>query len=210
MVEDLSTVATIPGENLDRLSELLQQQTGFLTAEALAVLVSNCIADESQGAAAYNALQNLSPNAIPQVLATVESWRSATDQNRHRFPDERYAALQENLRALIREYPALDRMRKASRLRVATGNEFEGVAFICDARPVYNEARDDIEGLIALTTMKIVYQQQNQLTEEIEFVLTAEQLDDLIVRAKRAQDKLKVLRRKTEEWLPGGCVEGEG
>ena len=99
-------------------------------------------------------------------------------------------------------------MQKAKRLQVVLGNEVEGIAFICDARPVYNEARDDIDGMIPLTTMKIVYERQNGVTEEIEFVLTADELDDLITRAKKAQDDLKLLRRKTAEWLPGGCVDG--
>lgn len=209
MAEDLSAVATIPEDKLKQLGEILERQTGFLTSEALAKLVSESVPDEAQGSATFSALQNLRPEAIPQVLETIQSWRSANDQNKERLPDDRYAALQVNLPTLIREYPALNRMRKVKRLRASLGNEWEGVAFICDARPVYNEARDDIEGMIPLTTMKVVYERQNQLTDEIEFVLTAEQLDDLITRAKKAQDKLTVLRRKTAEWLPGGCVEGE-
>lgn len=67
MVEDLENVASIPAEQLNRLGELLQQQTGFLTAESLAKLVSECIADEDQGAAPCSALRNLPPDDIRQV-----------------------------------------------------------------------------------------------------------------------------------------------
>lgn len=209
MVEDLSEVAAIPTESLNQLGDALEQQAGFPTAESLAKLVSQFLPDEPQGSAAFSALQNLRRETIPQVLETLQSWRSTSDQNKARLPDDQFDALQKNLQTLIRDYPALNRMRKADRLRTALGNEVEGFSFICDARPVYNEARDDIEGIIPLTTLKFLYERQNRVTEEIELVLTPEQLDELILRAKKAQEKLTVLRKKTTEWLPGGCVEGK-
>ena len=194
---------------MKQLGDALEKQTGFLSTQALAQLVSASLPDESQGSAVFSALQNLRSETIPQVLEMVQSWRNASDQNKRRLPDDQYGSLEKNLPVLIREYRAINRMRKAERLRTTLGNEVEGFAFICDARPVYNEARDDIEGIIPLTTLKVVYEHQNQDTEEIEFVLTASQLEELISRAKKAQDKLAALRRKATEWLPDGWVEEE-
>lgn len=81
MAEDLRNVASIPAKQVNRLGELLQQQTGFLTAESLAKLVSECIVDEDQGAAAFSALRNLPPDAIQQVNETRDlEWIQSPEQ----------------------------------------------------------------------------------------------------------------------------------
>ena len=90
-----------------------------------------------------------------------------------------------------------------------TGNEIMGVMFVCDARPVYNENRDDIDGYVPLATMKILYQRQNADSEEIEFVMTPEEIDLLIERAQQARDKIQVLNRKLGGWLPNGTAGGQ-
>jgi hypothetical protein len=208
MVEDLRVVAEIDTENLQRLGELLTKQTGFLTDDRLVQLVGACVDDETQGTAVFNAVQNLSPSGYEQVLTMLRAWRESSEERRQQLPDDVFAALEQKLPVLIRDYPALNRIKKADRLRIAIGNEFERVVFICDARPVYNENRDCIEGLIPLTTMKLVYERQNSETEEIEIVLTSEQLKDLVSKAKKAEQKLTVLSQSIEEWMPQGCVYG--
>lgn len=209
MVEDMRAVANVATEDIERLGELLAQQTGFLTDENLATFVAECIADEEQGGSVFNALQNVRPGSVEQLLAMLRAWRESDEENRQQFPDEAFADLEQKLPLLIREYPALIRSKKADRLRNVLGNEFEGVAFICDARPVYNEQRDDIEGLIPLTTMKLIYERQNSESEEIEIILTAEQLENLVSKARQAEQKLTVLRESIERWIPDGCVDRE-
>ncbi len=208
MIEDLSAVAKIPAESIELLSQQLEQQSGFLTDESLMGLVSGCIADDAGATAAFNALQNLRPDAPDQILETVQAWRRANERNTQRFPDELFAALKQTLPRLVREYPALSRMQKADRLRNMLGDELKGVAFICDARPVYNDSRDRIEGMIPLTTMKLVYERQNLATEEIEVTVTPDQLRNLISEAQKAEKKLGTLRESIAEWIQGGCVEG--
>lgn len=209
MVEALRVVASIETANLERLADLLVQQTGFLTDEKLAKLVAECVDDEEQGSAVFNALQNVGPSGVDEVLEMLRAWRESDEQRRRQFPEESLADLGQKLPVLIRDYPALNRSKRADQIRNVLGNELEGIAFICDARPVYNKTRDRIEGLIPLTTMKLVYETQNLVTEEIEIVLTSDQLESLISEAKQAAQELATLRQSIIIWIPEGCVDNQ-
>ena len=202
MIDDLNKVADIPANTLQQLSQTLAEQTGRLSDENLVQLVARHIQDDSQGSAAFSALKNMPLESLDQILDAVDTWRNASEDHASHLSDDQYLAMREKLPILIRAYPALNRARKFDRLRIILGNELKWMAFICDARPVYNDARDDIEEMIPLTTMKIVYEKQNQLPEEIELLVTAEQLVDLISKAQKAQQKLTVLHNKLIEWLP--------
>lgn len=209
MLEDLSVLATIPEDLLTKLARTLEEQSGFLTTEKLAELVTEAVPDETQGSAAFNAIQNLRAEAMPQLMEMLETWRNQDEANRRVLSDEQHAIVKKHLPILIREYPAIDRMQKAEWLKNVLGNEVKGLAFICDARPVYNKPQDDIEGFIPLATLKVVYERQNLDDEEIEFVLSESALEHLINEAKKAQQKLSVLKSRVDSWMPGGCVEVE-
>lgn len=211
MAEDLSLLAQVPTDQLTRLISALQEQAGFISEKGLVQLIEQFVPDETHGAATFNALQNLRQDSTPQVLETLHNWRNASEKNKARLSDDAYSALQEKLETLIRDYPALKRMRKANTLRSMLGNEVQGFIFVCDLRPVYKDPKkDDIEGLIPLVTLKVFYERQNMLTEEVELLLTSEQLEGLIFRATEAKKKLDVLCDKVIQWLPEGLVKEEG
>lgn len=201
MVNDLLGVSSIDAVQIEKLSEALQAETGFLTEERLTEIVAEHIQDETQASAAASAIQNLRPNVLDQVLAMLGGWRESNQANADRFSNEAFAALQEKLPLLVREYPALSRMRKANRLRGVIGNDLEKVEFICDARPVFDTERERIEGLLALTTLKLVYERQNGVTEEVAILLTSEQLEDLTTKAQKAQKKIRVLEQSFAQWI---------
>ena len=207
MLADLRIVATIPGDTLKQLAKALESQTGFLNADACAELIGQLVPDETQRDAAFNAIQNLRPEALEQLVSVIGKWRNESDENRKLLSEADYADLQARLPVLIRDYPALNRMQKAQRLMNVLGNEVKGIGFICDARPVYNKTHDEIEGIVPLTTLKIIYERQNLDAEEIEFVLSESDLDQLIDQANEAKKKLSVLKNRVNTWLPGGLAE---
>lgn len=210
MIADLATIASTPEASLMRLSEQLQAQSGFLSHSRLVKLITECVEDELQGDAVNRTLQNLQPESLDQVLGAINEWRQVDDQSRELFPDDLFANLVDRLPVLLQEYPALHRGIKAAGLRNIIGNELYDATFICDARPVYNDDRDQIEGMIPVTTMRLVYEQQNEEMQEIEMALTAGELRALIERAEKAETKLKTLQRSIAGWLPAGCVDEEG
>ena len=56
------------------------------------------------------------------------------------------SAIEANLPRLIRDFPALERFRKAKRLLSLTGNQARQIDIICDARPVFDSDQRVIEG----------------------------------------------------------------
>jgi hypothetical protein len=209
MLNDLLVIAEIPSEQLAMLAGLLGKEEGFTTDSRLQELIVQSIGIEDQQVAAFNALQNLSATSIDQVLNAVGEWRKLSPQGQKILSDDKFSDLEKNLSILIQDVPPLTRMRKAERLSNVLAHELMGVAIICDLRPLFNENRDHVEGLIPVTTMKVVYEKQNGLVEEIELVLSEKQLEDLSRRTQQAKQKLAVLRESVERWIPGGCVKIE-
>lgn len=201
MIRDLRTVASIESGCIEELAETLLAEDRFFSGDELGQLVAEHIPDQKQASAAASAIQNLRPGLVDTAISMINTWREVNASNRDRFTDEALASLRNNLSILIREYPAVTRMRKASRLRSILGNELERVELICDARPVFDEDRQRIEGLLALTTLKLLYERQNGMTDEIEIVLTSTQLDDLIAKAQKAQQKLRVMEQSFDQWI---------
>jgi hypothetical protein len=207
MVKDLSLLSQVDTVRLEKLAISLKEAYGFLGSTRLAQLIAEHVVDEAQGAVVFSALRNVGPEGVQAVLKTFEQWREASPQNRASIPDERMDVLRKNLETLIREYPALDRMRKAARLLEIIGNQLTEVTFICDLRPVFNQDRDQVEGLIPLTTLRVDFEDTKRSPSKIEFVLTARQLEELISGAEKAREKLAVLRARAGDWLPGGYVD---
>ncbi|NQV23515.1 MAG: hypothetical protein HQ518_04015 [Rhodopirellula sp.] len=209
MIADLTAIALIPEASITRISEALKTQTGFLSDSAMTSLIIEAVEDDDQGEAVLRALQSLEPESLDQVIAVVDRWRRATGDAANRFPDDQFEGLKRRLPILIQHYPVLARSMKAARLRNIIGNEFQGAAFICDARPVYNEGRDQIEGMVPVTTLKLVYEQQNLQSQEVEITLTSSELRYLIEQAEKAERKLQTLKESIGNWIPGSSVAGE-
>lgn len=209
MIDDMMAVASVPNESLAQLGDRLQEQAGFLTSSVLADIVSEVITDDRQGQSAFNTLQNLQPDDLDQVVEAISNWRESSSDIRERFSDDLFGNLEQNLTTLVRDYASLNRGKKAERLRNILGNELQGAVFICDARPVFNKERDQIEGMIPITTLKLVYERQNMETEEIELTLSAEQLKSLREDAEKAEKKLTTLNESITGWLPEGCLNEE-
>lgn len=209
MIDDMMAIASIPDETLAQLGDRLEEQSGFLSSSALVDIVSEVIPDDRQGQATFNALQNLRPDDVDQLVESIGNWRESSPDNREHFGDDLFGNLEQNLKTLVRDYASLNRGKKADRLRNILGNELQGAVFICDARPVFNKERDQIEGMIPITTLKLVYERQNMETEEIELTLNADQLKSLREDAEKAEKKITTLSESIMGWLPESCLNNE-
>jgi hypothetical protein len=207
MVEDLLVVGRLPSEVIDRLTTALDSIVGFLNKKGLKQLVQDTIPDERAASAVLSAFQNLRPERVNQILASLRDWRQADASNAQRLPDETFAAIQENLTRLIRNYPAWERFRKARRLASVTGNKARQVELICDARPVFDQERQQIEGFVPLTTLKVIYDTQTEEMGCIELLLSADLLKELLEKANKAQQKMRVIRDSLNQCIPDGLVE---
>jgi hypothetical protein len=146
-------------------------------------------------------LQNLEPKDTKTLLqGLAEQGKQEKD-----FPldEAELARLGEILPKLIQLYPALTRFEKAERLAKLTGQELESIELICDLRPIFDDDRKRIEGMMPYTRLHIVATGADGLPKSFEAELTHQQVSDLREKVAKADSKLDVLRKSVESWLPG-------
>lgn len=139
-------------------------------------------------------MQNLRPRDTSQVLALVDRWRRISEERTKSLPDDAYQSLQRNVELLINAHPALELMRKSQRLLRDTGNEIDNATVICDLRPVFDAAHNQIEGYVALATLCIRYIRQNNDRDVFEVCLTEDEVSMLIETANDALKKLQIMK----------------
>ncbi len=204
LLTDIKRLSKVPEQQINQLSAALHSASEFYLIEKV---IAENIDDEKQASAISRLVENIIPESLKYLTGMIKSWRKSLGEPDGYMTEEELEAVSVALNKLIRNSPAITRVKKAQVLKTVTGNEVFGVMFVCDARPVYNEARDDIEGYVPVTTMKIVYQRQNGDSEEIEFVLMPNEIDLFIERATNARDKVRVLNAKMNQLLPSAIVE---
>lgn len=204
LLSDIKRLSAVPELQIDQLSVALHSASEFYLIEN--VIAAN-ISDEKHASAVSRLVDRIVPDSINYLTGMVKSWRKSLDEPDSYMTEVELEAVSVALKKLIRNSPAITRVKKAQVLKTVTGNEVFGVMFVCDARPVYNEARDDIEGYLPVTTMKIVYQRQNGDSEEIEFALMPSEIDLLVDRANKVRKKIRVLNEKMMQLLPNAIAE---
>ena len=207
MIEALLAISEIPIEQIDALVAALERELGFPSPERLSELVRQAVKEDRRTSAVLSALHNVPSERVQQVIQTIREWRERDDRNAELFPQEALARVEEKLPRLIRDFPALERCRKARRLASMLGNSAQALELICDIRPVFNAQRDLVEGMMPLTTMKIVYEAPDEETRVLEVQFSREMLNELVEKAQKAQQKLDVLNRSIADWTPSGLVD---
>jgi hypothetical protein len=204
LVTDIKRLSEVPNEQIDQLAEELHSASGFYLIEEV---IDEIVDDEKQAKAVSRLVENLVPDSVTYLLGMIKSWRNSLNEPDSYMTELDLEAVSTALKKLIRNSPAITRVKKAQVLKTVTGNEVFGVMFVCDARPIFNEARNDIEGYLPVTTMKIVYQRQNGDSEEIEFALMPNEIELFIDGATQAREKVDVLNRKMSQLLPNSIDE---
>jgi hypothetical protein len=203
MVGDLKAITMVSADHLDAVAADLSSVDGFLDTTALNARLRALLPQDAPVASVRRVVLNLKSEDVERLL---KQFRSIQEDNAEDFPLS--AGDLDNLNTLLprllKPIPALRRYRKAERLAKITGQPLEDVQLICDLRPVFDESRKNIEGLIPFTHFKIVATGGDGLPRVFETELTAEQVSDLAEQAKRAVAKLEVLREKADQWADFG------
>lgn len=208
MLEDLLAIGKVRTDRLDRLATELDQQAGIPNAQHLEEMVVRHVEDSSLTKSVLNTLVNLRADRMEETIRTLRRWREASTPNAARLSEETLETIRDRLFRLIRDYPALIRYRKAQRLTTLTGRMAESVEIICDLRPVFDQTRMVVEGVLPITTLRVVYQ-NNEESNSLEVLLSIDDLESLAKEVERAKLKLQSLSEHVERWLPHGWVEPE-
>ena len=201
MMADLKAVSTLSDDETNTLRGRLSQVKGFLDPKALAAEIRRTIKVEGTARSVQTTLRNLGPKRAKRLVESLAERGKQEDD----FPlnEAELARLGEILPKLIQPYPALARFEKAERLAKLTGQELESIELICDLRPIFDEDRKQIEGMMPYTRLHIVATGTDGLPKSFEAELTHRQVNDLRKKAAKAESKLAVLRESVESWLPG-------
>ena len=204
MMNDLKTVASIDDDQVWTISQRLSQAQGFLDPATLLATIREAIDDLNAAEALQRVLRAFTPSDIEQLIQGLEKQKARED---FPFEQENFNRLKKALQELIKPYPGLVRYRKAERLAKVTGDELESVELICDLRPIFDENRVKIEGVIPYTRLRVITTGADGLPKSFEAELTRQEVDDLAEKANNAKQKLDILYRRVQDWLPGGLPD---
>ncbi len=205
MMADLKAVSTLSEDEVTSLCERLSQVKGFLDPKTLATEIRRVIKVEGTARSVLATLRSLEPEYTRRLVEGLTE-RGKHDTN---FPlnEAELDRLGEILQKLIQPYPALVRFEKAERLATLTGQQLESIDLICDLRPIFDENRKQIEGMMPYTRLHIVATGADGFPKSFEAELTYRQVNDLKEKAEKANIKLDVLHKSVERWLPEGSPD---
>lgn len=201
VLADLTSVASLTQEQVSGLSRQLSTSSGYLDPKALSGIVREVVQEPSLAGAVQRVLLNLSPPDITALLRRLHERVQADPGLVEKGVLERVSQI---LPELVKPYPGLLRFRKAERLSRLTGQQLESVELICDLRPIFDEQRERVEGMMPYTHLRIVVTGVDGLPNGFEAELSQQQVYDLAEKAAKAKGKLDVLQKEIERWMPGG------
>jgi len=204
LVEDMKTIADLSDEQVAAICQRLEEATGFLDPKTLLSTILQAVQDAKVAEAVRGALRNLTP---PGVERMVVGLAMGLEDKGFPFDQKTLDRLKHVLGKLIQPYPALTGFQKAKHLSTLTGQQLETVELVCDLRPVFDDKREKLDGMMPYTRLHLVATGEDGLPKPFEAELTYQQVIDLAEKARKAESKLKVLRQSIESWLPGGLPE---
>ncbi len=205
MFNDLKAIIDLSDELLDKLCKHLSEAQGFLNPKDLLATIQTIVEDSNVAKAAQRIIINVRPSQVGHMLTFLED--KSKEEKDFPFDQAQRKRLKQKLDILIRPYPSLSRFLKAEHLANITGQQLEAVELICDLRPIFDENRKTIEGMMPYTRLHIVATGEDGLPNAFEVELTHQQVIDLVEKTEKAKSKLETLHQSIENWLPGGLPD---
>jgi hypothetical protein len=197
-------MADLTDEQIAGIRDRLSKATGFLDRKTLTVALQDVITDDKTIQAVWRTLRSLDPSEVKRLLEGLSKKQHEEDFPLNILTVDR---LHHVLPVLVHPYSALIRYEKAERLAELTGQRLESFDLICDLRPIYDESRKYLEGMMPYTRLRVVATGVDGLPKSFEAELTHQQVHDLAEKASKAKDKLDVLRKSVDKWVPGGLPD---
>lgn len=193
-------LATIDEDRVRAAGDALdsRSQEGFLDQNTVRTLLTENFGDEDLAKTAAHFIRYCdrtardSDSSPSEIISKIET--AIKEDPDASLSDEDATKFLDRLRILVKDRPALTRQRKAEQLATSIGHPLEEVQIICDLRPVFDPNRKDVEGVVPVTTLKIVVTGENGLPMRMEARLTASQVADLADKSAKAKSKLEALR----------------
>ncbi len=198
---DMLAIEGMADEQFRELSSSLASFPSFLDKAAVENIVGKCVeaarvAEIAELVYRLNDVLRGSSDAPDDAVRLLVQELSA---HGNEFPEPVLTRLSQRLTALVVVPRGFTLQQKAELLAEATGAELVNLNIICDVRPVFDNERTKIEGVIAVTTLRLELNQPDGTVLPVECRLTEPQLERLGKAVDRAQNKLSVIKGLLEQ-----------
>jgi len=202
LAEAAKVVLGTSEETLKRVAAELEAAEGYLSRDGLRRILLRELGDEKTASHFETLLRTTDVilqdrGGIDNLLSFLEKWQTENQDRQILSPDD-LSDLKRLLPLIVKPYPARHRQAKAERLATATGLRAESVDLVCDIRPVFDDGRTKVEGVIPFTTLKIVATGVDRFPVSFEAILSASDVVTLLKKAEAAVTKLNALGELAE------------
>jgi hypothetical protein len=201
-VDDAVAIADIEPAKFELAMDRVEAQEGFLSGAQLRKVIADVL-DERQAKALVNFLINLrqlksaGSGKDDNFLETTKKLIAAAKPAE--LNEKRMARVLDRLPRILKQNPAIDLQAKAEGLAIRTGSTVDDISLVCDLRPVFDEKRERVEGMIPLTTLLLSVTRNDGESLVLESILTELEVARLCEEADRARKKLLTLKKLLAE-----------
>jgi hypothetical protein len=211
--EDIGVVLELESAKFEALSVSMGEATPFLDPKSLSTVVTSALGPSPQTNTVLRVIRRLNAMfrdfAEPVSVCLQSLAEAVATEDREAFDSKKTEQLAIRLKALISEPQGLRQQNKAERLALATGLETKDTQVICDARPVFDEQRTKIDGIVTITTLRVDHLDPDGVQRRAEFRLTEQQLGDLCLKAESAKRKLQIIKNTlSDKAIPVALTPG--
>lgn len=202
-IEDARCIAAIPEAVFDAAIRATQQASGFLGPRQLLEMLETVVPDTEQQQSLANFLIHLGrfrreagdePAAFAQE-ASSKLREAAADK----MTEQELDVVASRLLRIVEPKSGIELQAKAESVIRRMGEPLEELTLVCDLRPVFDEDRQIVHGMVPLTSMRVVVSNPDGLPRTVEARLTEEQVIKLCKEAEKARKKLETLKKLLSE-----------
>lgn len=201
LIRDAKTLLALETGQIEAVRRELEAFPGFLDRKKTEELLASVTEDRRTCSALARLIVNLdrrlraTGQAVDQLLSDIGEWlKDEGNQRKGLLSESEFKEVKARLPLLLRAFPGLERQAKAERLSQATGLPLEKIEIICDLRPVFDKEREQVEGMIPYTTLRIVCKGADGLPVALDAVLSQQDVSQLAKASANAEKKLARLR----------------
>lgn len=193
---DLKRVALMLPEQFSKLSIALAEHPNFIDKTTFSNIVSSNVPGDSKPVTQLLLrLNRMMRDVAEPIEESLGALRVSLATHPEEFSESEIKVLLDRLLALLVVPKGLARQKKAEMLAEASASELNDITIISDLRPVFDDDQKQIEGALAIATLRLELIEPDGRVNAIECRLNDKQLEDLCKTADSAKRRLVAMRQ---------------
>lgn len=195
---DARTILELDHDAYLHLATQLEKRDAFLDRTELTTLANQAIGEGKKASDIVSIIYRLSKvlhDADMPVTEAMKELGETIDEEENVFKAEERQTLVNRIRTLAAKPIGLAKQHKARKLVDATGSELDDVQIICDIRPIFDHDREQIDGAIPLSILRLEYTKSDEESAVVEVRITEKQIEKLQSSLDTAKRKLGLIKK---------------